>query len=63
MNIIVDSITTYTNQMVAQSFDDYSKMWLCLEEIEAFFDCLRQSIVCDMENSGKAAANNTSWIF
>ena len=59
----VDSITAYTNQMVAQLFDDYSKMWLCLANIEAFDDQWRQSIVRDLENVGKATANNAGWIF
>ena len=48
--------------MVAQLFDDYSKMWLCLAEIEAFVDRWRQSIVRDSENGGKASANNVGWI-
>ena len=34
------SITMSTNKMVARSSDNYSKMRLCLEYIEAFVDCL-----------------------
>ena len=39
------------------------KLRLCLADIEVFVNCWGQSIICDLENGLKAAAEHVEQIF